>query len=260
MAGMKKLFDTPKKAVITIGCMIVVFAAALIGIVYARNAIEEKSSIGAENAKNFAFVDAGVDPVDARNVHVEFEHEQGQFVYEVEFEIEHKGSDFDTAYGYPVSVAEYTYWINASNGAVVKKEVSFEADTGTVAGNNSTVGGNDTATENNNDTVGGNDTAIENNNDTVGGNDTATETGSSGTSGGAGAVAESNDTYIGIDQAKAVAVGHAGLSVSDVVFSKAKLDHDDGLVVYEIEFYKGGMEYEYEINAVTGDILEYDWD
>ena len=33
-------------------------------------------------------------------------------------------------------------------------------------------------------------------------------------------------------------------------------------MVYEIEFYKDGMEYEYEIDAKTGDIIEYnsEWD
>ena len=29
-------------------------------------------------------------------------------------------------------------------------------------------------------------------------------------------------------------------------------------MVYEIEFYKGRVEYEYEINALTGDIIEFD--
>ena len=38
----------------------------------------------------------------------------------------------------------------------------------------------------------------------------------------------------------------------------AKLERDDGYMVYEIEFYSGGIEYEYTIDAVTGDIIEYD--
>lgn len=66
--------------------------------------------------------------------------------------------------------------------------------------------------------------------------------------------------YIGVDEAKTIAANHAGVAVADVVFSKAKLENDDGRAVYEIEFYYGTTEYEYEINASTGDILEYDAD
>lgn len=69
---------------------------------------------------------------------------------------------------------------------------------------------------------------------------------------------DNSSTYIGIDKAKAIAVKHAGLSISDVTFSKAKLDTDDGNTIYEIEFYMGGIEYEYEMDASSGNILEYD--
>ncbi|MDD6933236.1 MAG: PepSY domain-containing protein, partial [Eubacteriales bacterium] len=44
----------------------------------------------------------------------------------------------------------------------------------------------------------------------------------------------------------------------DVTFTKAKLEKDDGVRKYEIEFRKGGTEYEYEIDAATGAILECD--
>lgn len=73
-----------------------------------------------------------------------------------------------------------------------------------------------------------------------------------------GGASTGND--IGVDQAKAIAVSHAGLSMSDVVFSKAKLDWDDGYTVYEVEFYYGRTEYDYTIDAYTGTILEYDYD
>ena len=63
-----------------------------------------------------------------------------------------------------------------------------------------------------------------------------------------------------MDQAKSIALKHAGLSASNVSFTKAKLEKDDGLRKYEIEFVKGNAEYEYEIDAATGSILEYDID
>ena len=65
-------------------------------------------------------------------------------------------------------------------------------------------------------------------------------------------------TDIGVDQAKTIAAQHAGFEVNDVVFSKTKLERDDGLYVYEIEFYKDGAEYDCTINAANGSVLEYE--
>ena len=70
------------------------------------------------------------------------------------------------------------------------------------------------------------------------------------------------DSSIDLEQAKQIAANHAGFSASEVRFKEAKLDREDGRMVYEVEFRKGGMEYEYEIDAVTGDILDFEqeWD
>ena len=62
------------------------------------------------------------------------------------------------------------------------------------------------------------------------------------------------------DEAKNIALGHAGLSAAEVVFTKSKLDRDDGRQIYEIEFRIGRTEYEYEIDAATGSIIEFDID
>ena len=69
-----------------------------------------------------------------------------------------------------------------------------------------------------------------------------------------------NNTYISVDQAKNIALGKAGLSASGVNFVKTKLENDDGRAEYEIEFYSGTTEYDYTIDAVTGNVLEYDVD
>ena len=45
-----------------------------------------------------------------------------------------------------------------------------------------------------------------------------------------------------------------------MTFTKTKLDHDDGRAEYEIEFVSDDTEYEYEIDAVRGQILDYDRD
>ncbi len=68
------------------------------------------------------------------------------------------------------------------------------------------------------------------------------------------------DSYISVDEAKAIALEKAGLTMSDVTFQKAMLERDDGILIYEIEFYQGQTEHECTINAETGAILEYSTD
>jgi len=67
-------------------------------------------------------------------------------------------------------------------------------------------------------------------------------------------------TQIDAAGAKAIALQHAGLTESQVTFIKAKLDKDDGRQVYDVEFYYGIYEYEYEIDAATGQIRDWDRD
>ena len=73
---------------------------------------------------------------------------------------------------------------------------------------------------------------------------------------------EGGDTYIGMDRAKEIALNHAGFSssTSGISFKKVKLERDDGVMVYEVEFYKGGVEYEYTINALNGNIIDHEID
>ena len=59
-------------------------------------------------------------------------------------------------------------------------------------------------------------------------------------------------------EAKSIALSHAGKSGADAVFSKAMLDEDDGILVYELTFLADGQEYEYEISASTGDVIKYE--
>lgn len=65
---------------------------------------------------------------------------------------------------------------------------------------------------------------------------------------------------IGAEKAKTIALNHAGVSASNAVFLHAKLDYDDGRRTYEVEFYSGSKEYDYEIDAANGEILSYDFD
>ena len=70
----------------------------------------------------------------------------------------------------------------------------------------------------------------------------------------------SSSGYIGESKAKQIALEKAGVSASNAEFVKAYLDYDDGVRIYDIEFYAGDYEYEFEINARTGKIYDYDKD
>ena len=70
----------------------------------------------------------------------------------------------------------------------------------------------------------------------------------------------STEGLIGESRAKEIALQHAGLSSNQVTFILAKLDWDDGRRVYDVEFYSGNKEYDYEIDATSGAVLSYDFD
>lgn len=375
MDKIKKFFATPKKAVLTIICLILLLAIAGTGVVFAANAVAEGTSIGEDKAKNFAFADAGVDPASAEHIRAEFDFEHGNFIYEVEF----------TANG-----TEYDYWVKASDGSILKKEleiVSYTGDRSTITAEitldeaikialeNAALTESEvtltkkeldmdngisvydiefytneaeyeyeinaasgvvysksketfiTKEDDTNQNTAEKNSIDQNDQDNTGKDSNHTEQDSSlisiedaktivlsdagvtsqqitytkekldyedGTAvydiefytstskyeyevnaktgsirskeaedfqSGSGSEGSGNtDSYIGIDEAKSIAVRHAGFSVSEVTFSKTKLEKEHGTAEYEIEFYQNGWEYEYTINASTGDILEYDID
>ncbi len=67
----------------------------------------------------------------------------------------------------------------------------------------------------------------------------------------------SQSAYIGLEAAKEAALKHAGVSASDATFVEAEYDYDDGRMVYEVEFHVKGTEYDYEIDAQTGEVVKY---
>lgn len=69
-----------------------------------------------------------------------------------------------------------------------------------------------------------------------------------------------SSTDIGAEKAKEIALQHAGVSASNAVFVKAERERDDGRLTYDVDFYAGNKEYDYEILAADGTILSYDAD
>ncbi len=63
-----------------------------------------------------------------------------------------------------------------------------------------------------------------------------------------------------IDSEKVKSIALQDANVQEATFHKVNLKNDDGKVVYEVEFYKGNVEYDYEIDAKTGAIIEKDRD
>ena len=71
---------------------------------------------------------------------------------------------------------------------------------------------------------------------------------------------EAGGQYIGSEAAKQIALDHAGLTAEEAHFVHAHLEQDDGNWKYDIEFHKDNTEYDYDIHALTGEILSFDQD
>lgn len=69
-----------------------------------------------------------------------------------------------------------------------------------------------------------------------------------------------NGDIIGAERARQIALNHAKVKSEQVYKYSQELEWDDGLWVYEIEFEYGRMEYEYIIDAYTGEIVEWEVD
>lgn len=67
-------------------------------------------------------------------------------------------------------------------------------------------------------------------------------------------------SVIGEEEAVRIALEHAGLDEGDVSFVRSHPDFDDSRGVYDVEFYAGSEEFDYEIDAVNGTVLSFDSD
>jgi uncharacterized membrane protein YkoI len=68
---------------------------------------------------------------------------------------------------------------------------------------------------------------------------------------------DSNQGYIGFEKAKSIALAHANVPENEIRKYEAELDRHRGRAVYEIEFDHAWTEYEYEIDAETGEIVRW---
>lgn len=188
----------------------------------------DKAYIGRDAAKAAAMEHLGVASTADIRCEIDLDYERGVMVYEVDF-------DYD---GY-----EYDYHIDATTGEVVK--VNKDRDDDYRGEDNGSTG--DTNTDNSGNNTG-------NSGDTNIGN----------TSNNADAPSEpatqnpSPNTNITDEEAKTIALNHAGVTADNIRDYSCELDEERGIVVYEIEFESGNIDYSYDINAATGEIVEAD--
>lgn len=62
------------------------------------------------------------------------------------------------------------------------------------------------------------------------------------------------------EEAIEIALDHAGVSAGEASRLQAKQDWDNGILEYDVEFFCNGFEYDYEIDAITGQVLRHEKD
>lgn len=219
----KKTLSMPMKIFIIALCAILFMAIGAFAVMQVNASMNTDKGIGLEKATQIALQDAGYEESEISNLQTHYERDDFSSCYEVDF----------TAGGF-----KYDYEIKASDGKII--EVSKEALKGATTESQTSDGSASQSSE-------------------------APATQSQGSSSqpstsnsqSQSASADSGN-YIGTDRAKEIALQSAGINSSSATFVKAKLDRDDGIYVYDIEFISGDFEYSFEIHAVNGTILERD--
>jgi uncharacterized membrane protein YkoI len=229
------------------------------GTAYAASTVAHNGLLEQEEAENFAFMDADVKADEVTNLRTHLEKDDGIYVYDIKFYV---GS------------TEYEYEIRAEDGMVLEKDVedrSQKVKTSAAAGQNEKTAPEDASREDASEEdipdrqeIKASDAAKIGEDapapDKEGTAQQNVETSSVKESGAAADQTEpaAGNKYISVDRAKQIALQDAGLKEEEVKFKTAKFEDDDDGEEYEIEFYCGDLEYEYEIDAVTGRIIESD--
>lgn len=79
-----------------------------------------------------------------------------------------------------------------------------------------------------------------------------------GTSGSGGKQETGKDGAVSLEDAKKAALKMAALTDSQVTWGRVHREYDDGRQVYKGEFYYQAMEYEFEVDALTGEIVDWE--
>ena len=224
---MKKLFSTPKKAIILVICIVVVIIAASVTAF-------KSTLITKAEAKIVALKDAGLSEAEASALRTRLEFDDGRFQYEVDFY--NNGT-------------EYEYLIQAKNGEIIARDIDGNGN----GYNDMQDIGNQFAADGNSSVQPQKDTE---NQPAANGISTAQPQEDAENQPAANGISTTQPQEDFLDIAKAAALKDAGLSESDVTFKKTELDNSHGTQVYDIEFYTSDTKYDYEIDASNGTVLE----
>lgn len=69
---------------------------------------------------------------------------------------------------------------------------------------------------------------------------------------------ENTSEYISEDEVKEKVLAHAEADIADALFTRLKLKTEEGQEIYEVEFYYDDREYDYGVDAKTGEILKFE--
>ncbi|MDO4409162.1 MAG: PepSY domain-containing protein [Eubacteriales bacterium] len=281
------MFDLKKAVLIKVIGVLLAIIAISAGAAYAGSVVSRNNLISQDAAENFTIVDAGVSRDDVSSLHSYLERNQGKYVYDVEF---HVG---DIEYEYEVlaqdgSILEKRVYNEAANNGSVSNIVSNTVDSSSTEENakgkaeahsvplESSSGAVERPGKDSSDKTvssyseqsseqGGAESAVNKPDQT----DSLQQADASVTnhqekdtvSGELPKKKTAAGDYIGVERAKQIALDDAGFSENEVIFSTAKFDKDDDdddeAPEYEIEFFKDNVEYEYDIDALTGKILDF---
>lgn len=204
--------------------------------------------IGIEAAKETALKSAGLTEDQADFSTAGLDSRDGTFFYQVNFEAE--GMEYDYAIDAVTGVVIEENSVAADDGAEATGAAASEAETSGAAADDGAEAVGAAASK---------DAAGDAASGAVQASGAAQASEAAQTS--AAAQNASDSGMIGEEKAKEIALNHAGLTEDQTQRLWVKRDYDDGRSIYEVEFYgEGRDEYDYEIDAVTGEIVAFDTD
>lgn len=230
---------TQKKYLYTMLGVIALLLVIGVGTTYAKNQILRNNVISTTAAKNFAFLDAEVTEKEVTNLEIELDEDFGAYYYDIDFRLNGEN---------------YSYHVDATNGKIIAREVPIKLSIHETSPNTNTKEESknnlsEVNTKNEKATNQG-QLARENNQAIV---QEKTKTISTPIK----KEPKLNSPYLSVEKAKEISLNNAGVNQKDAIFESAKLERENGRDIYEVEFFTDKKEYDYEIDAHTGEILRY---
>lgn len=208
-----------------------------------------EKDIGQDAAKEAAFADAQVSEEDTSRLRVTKDRDDGKQIYEVEFTAGNR---------------EYNYDIDASDGSILSTETEeLQENSGnsqeTVQGSTSNNTANDTAGESQSSGQDASANQTQDASQNTGSQDiqSGQSTQNSQTRNNQSQTGQNANANVAVSEADARAAALERVPGATDTDIKMELDFDDGQYIYEGDIIYDGKEYEFEIDANTGNFLKW---